>query len=73
MNPDSAVEREVMEQGANLPQRRQCVLPLKVYLVPIVPEVPMVSNVLNGLNTLNVVFTNSRFAPRSLFNCGIRG
>jgi hypothetical protein len=24
-SPDSAVQREVMEQGANLPQRRQCV------------------------------------------------
>jgi hypothetical protein len=63
------------EQGTNLPQRRQCVLPLRRRQLSVrcVMTVSKWSCEPVPKKTLKLTCLRcSRFAPRSLFNCGIQ-
>ncbi len=65
------------EQGTNLPQRRQCILPLRRRQLSVrcVTTVSKWSCELAPKKTLKLTVEClhcSRFASRSLFNCGIR-
>jgi hypothetical protein len=82
INPDSAVPAGAMSEEQTFRSERS----LSLRLIRLQPwtlrtltgsnskssSVPNVLNGLNSLNVLNVVFINSRFAPRPLFNSGIR-
>jgi hypothetical protein len=77
LSPDSAVRTGSREQGTNLPQRRQCVLPLRrrrlsVRCVTTVSKWSCEPEPKKTLKLTVECLHCSWFAPSSLFNCRIR-